>query len=71
MDEAIKDKAPCKRKIHCPQLMVLDIGNESVYVKCKRKMQKAEAKMVFNVSAMSSLPSEKVRILFVKCGIAK
>lgn len=58
------DEAPCKRKIYCPQLMVMDINSESVYAKCKKKMQKAEDKMIFNVSAMSSLPAEKVRVLF-------
>ncbi|VDK67494.1 unnamed protein product [Litomosoides sigmodontis] len=53
-DEEVKEGAPCKRKIYCPQLMVLDIGSKSVYAKCKKKMQKAEAEMVFNISTMSS-----------------
>ncbi|CAG9540791.1 unnamed protein product [Cercopithifilaria johnstoni] len=58
-NEAVNDEASCKRKIYCPQLMVMDINNEPLYAKCKKRMRKAEAKMVFNVSTMSSLPSEK------------
>ncbi|VDM06682.1 unnamed protein product [Wuchereria bancrofti] len=58
--EAVGGEPPCNRKIYSPQLMVMDISSKSVYAECKRKMQKAEAEMIFNVSVASSTPFEKV-----------
>uniref|UniRef100_A0AAF5RW86 Uncharacterized protein n=1 Tax=Wuchereria bancrofti TaxID=6293 RepID=A0AAF5RW86_WUCBA len=57
--EAVGGEPPCNRKIYSPQLMVMDISSKSVYAECKRKMQKAEAEMIFNVSVASSTPFEK------------
>uniref|UniRef100_A0A0R3RQB3 Guanylate cyclase n=1 Tax=Elaeophora elaphi TaxID=1147741 RepID=A0A0R3RQB3_9BILA len=57
--KTIGDKCPFGRKIQCPQLMVMDINDESFYIKCRKKMRKAEAKMIFNVSVMSSFPFDK------------
>lgn len=61
----VEGDPPCSRKIYTPQLMVMDISSKSIYIECKKKMQKAEAEMAFNVSATSSLPFEKVRAFFL------
>ncbi|KAK6104215.1 putative peptidase family protein [Brugia pahangi] len=57
--EVVECEPKCNRKIYSPQLMVMDISSKSVYAECKRKMQKAEAEMIFNVSVTSSTPFEK------------
>lgn len=59
----VESRTRCRRKICSPQLMVMDISDKSVYDKCKKKMRRAKAKMVFNVSVMSSVPVDEVSVL--------